>query len=505
MLRKSNVSGPCLNQSANSPLMKTRLALLKLVVLFLVLFCTAATPVCSHAKTVLDDGLEGAVYLEETVGDLDKAIEAYKKVIQASKKQIAVAAEAQFRLGKCYAQKGMAAKAEAAFEAVVDNYPKQEKWVNLAKSQLGAELTLLPIPWGDGDELQLEMTLPNGRQVGCQLYRIQKSMHNGQPAWECDAWQTVTLNNQKGKSHVLVDGESFTSINSRWRHSLLGEAEAVFEDSKATVTMKGKDEPRVLKFNETVYDNEQAAEVFRRLDMKVGFKGKITVVSSLGMTKQVIGLEVPRMKTIKSPLGEFECFEVELDLGQTFYISNDANRYIVQFLAGGVEATLTKVRKAEEFGKPQTIETDRFTLTLPDRWHAFTQANSKHKEEARTWLIDPENKMSVWIEAGSKKSVKKHHGYDSPKTWLQSNLDKAEDQFDGVTLDPAGIVQAKIGQHDGLATKYEYKEKDQAMVVERKSAFGSSAAISIGLVYSKDDGQDSKTEVEDIIASLKLK
>ena len=109
MLRKSNVSGPCLNQSANSPLMKTRLALLKLVVLFLVLFCTAATPVCSHAKTVLDDGLEGAVYLEETVGDLDKAIEAYKKVIQASKKQIAVAAEAQFRLGKCYAQKGMAA------------------------------------------------------------------------------------------------------------------------------------------------------------------------------------------------------------------------------------------------------------------------------------------------------------------------------------------------------------------------------------------------------------
>ena len=43
------------------------------------------------------------------------------------------------------------------------------------------------------------------------------------------------------------------------------------------------------------------------------------------------------------------------------------------------------------------------------------------------------------------------------------------------------------------------------MVVERKSAFGSSAAISIGLVYSKDDGQDSKTEVEDIIASLKLK
>ena len=73
----------------------------------LVLFCTAATPVSSHARTILDDGLEGAVYLEETVGDLDKAIEAYKNVVQTSKEQLAIAAEAQYRLGKCYSQKGL--------------------------------------------------------------------------------------------------------------------------------------------------------------------------------------------------------------------------------------------------------------------------------------------------------------------------------------------------------------------------------------------------------------
>ena len=187
---------------------------MKFVVLMLVLLCASATPASSYAKTILDDGLEGAVYLEETVGDLDKAIEAYKKVVQTSKEQLAIAAEAQYRLGKCYSQKGMADKAEAAFEAVVENYPQQNKWVDLAKSKLGAKLTLLPIPWGDGDELQLEMTMANGRQVGCQVYRIQKSMHEGQPAWECDAWQTVTLNNQRGKSHVLVDGKTFASINS---------------------------------------------------------------------------------------------------------------------------------------------------------------------------------------------------------------------------------------------------------------------------------------------------
>jgi len=505
MLRKSNFNRTRLNPPSSKTQLKSRTPLIKLFFLMLVLFCASATPVSSHAKTVLDDGLEGAVYLEETVGDLDKAIEAYKKVVQTSKKQLAIAAEAQFRLGKCYSQKGMPAKAEAAFEAVVDNYPQQDKWVDLAKSELGAKLKLLPIPWGDGDELQLEMVMHNGKPAGCQVYRIQKSMHDGKPAWECDAWQTVTLNGQQGKSRVLVDGESFTSINSNWRHSLLGEAEAAFEDSMATIKMKGKQDARVVEFNGAVYDNEQAAEVFRRLDLKVGFKGKITVLSSLTTSKVTIGLEVPKMKTIKTSLGEFECFEVNLDLGQTFYISNDANRYIVQFVAGGVEANLTKVRKAEDFGKPQTIETDLFSLTLPDRWHAFTQKHSKHKEEARTWLVDPENDMSVWIEAGTKESVEKHHDYDSPKKWLQSILDKAEDRYEDVTLDPAGIVSAQLGQHDGLATKFEYKDKDRTMVVERKSAFGDSAAVSIGLVYSKDDGQDAKSSADEILASLKLK
>ncbi len=504
MLQKSNFARPRLDQSLSSLQTKARLSLMKFAVLILAVLCAVGASASSHGKTILDEGLEGAVYLEETVGDLDKAIEAYKKVIQESKEQLAVAAEAQFRLGKCYSQKGLAAKAEAAFEAVVDNYPQQEKWVGLAKSKLGAELTLLPIPWGDGDELQLEMSLPNGMTIGYQVYRIQKSLHDGQLAWECDAWQTVTINKQRGKSHVLVDGQSFTSINSQWRHSLLGDAEAIYEDSKATINMKGKDDARVVEFNETVYDNEQAAEVFRRLDLQVGFKGKITVVTSLGMTKQTIGLEVPRMKTIKTSLGEFECFELKLDLGQTFYISNDANRYIVQFLAGGVEANLTKVRKAEDFGKPQNIETDHFSLTLPDRWHTFSQANPEHKKEARTWLIDPENKISVWVEAGPKKSVAKHHDFDSPQKWLESILDKAEDKFDDVTLDPTGIVQATLGQHDAMATKFDYKEKDQTMVVERKSAFGSSAAVSTGLIYSKNSETDSKS-VDDIFASLKLK
>ena len=505
MLRNSNFGDPSVNPSRPIPVIGNWLPRMNFVVLTLVLFCVSAMPVSGQAKTALNEGLEGAVYLEETVGDMDKAIEAYKKVIKESKKQLAVAAEAQFRIGKCYAQKGLKTRSNAAFEAVLDNYLGQTKWVNLAKSQLGRNLELLPVPWGDGDELQLEMRLPGGLPAGYQVYRIQKGMHNGKAVWECDSWQTVTLNNQKGRSHVLADGDSFAPINSQWRHTLLGDAQAVFEDTKATVTMKGKDEPRVFKINGAVYDNEQAAEVFRRLDLRVGMKGKIQVLTSLGMSQVPIGLEVAGMKTIKCPVGEFECFELKLDLGQTFYISNDAQRYIVRFNGGGVEANLTKVRKAEDLGKPQVIETEQFTLTLPPGWHAFSQPNPKHKKENRTMLIDPENKLSAWVEAGPQGSVKKNHGIDSPRKWLQDILANADDKFEDVALDPAGIVAQQVGQHEGLSTQFEYGGDEKRMVIQRQSAFGSSAALSTALVCAKEDADSHNKIVAEIFSSLKIK
>ena len=58
-----------MNPPSSETQLKSRTPLIKLFFLMLVLFCASATPVSSHAKTVLDDGLEGGVYLEETVGD----------------------------------------------------------------------------------------------------------------------------------------------------------------------------------------------------------------------------------------------------------------------------------------------------------------------------------------------------------------------------------------------------------------------------------------------------
>ena len=55
--------------------------------------------------------LAKAIYTEETVGDLDKAIAGYQSVLVASGPAIDAAAEAQYRIGACFAKQGKAAEA----------------------------------------------------------------------------------------------------------------------------------------------------------------------------------------------------------------------------------------------------------------------------------------------------------------------------------------------------------------------------------------------------------
>jgi len=65
--------------------------------------------------------LEKAIYTEETVGDLDKAIQTYEKVVVEGKDAQNVAAQAQFRIGTCYAKLGKTEESAKAFKAFIDN------------------------------------------------------------------------------------------------------------------------------------------------------------------------------------------------------------------------------------------------------------------------------------------------------------------------------------------------------------------------------------------------
>ena len=89
---------------------------------------------------------ERALYLEETKGDLEKAIEVYSRIVKEFLDERATAAKAQLQIGLCYEKLGFN-EAQKAFQKVIDNYPDQQQEVAVAKERISAlTKTLEKIP-----------------------------------------------------------------------------------------------------------------------------------------------------------------------------------------------------------------------------------------------------------------------------------------------------------------------------------------------------------------------
>ncbi|MCH8210751.1 MAG: PD40 domain-containing protein [Planctomycetes bacterium] len=86
------------------------------------------------ASTLLQEG----IFIEETVGDLDAAIEIYERIAASAEKDRTYAALAQYRLGMCYLKKGLKQDAAVAFRKLIDRFPMQTERVAQAKVQLAA-------------------------------------------------------------------------------------------------------------------------------------------------------------------------------------------------------------------------------------------------------------------------------------------------------------------------------------------------------------------------------
>ena len=107
---------------------KKRILLLALLVL---LVCTGVPLAQEQAGKLF----EKALFLEESEGNLLKAITLYEKIVKDYGKELDIAAKAQLHIGFCYEKLG---KNEAikAYELVVENYSSQKEQVTAALTRL---------------------------------------------------------------------------------------------------------------------------------------------------------------------------------------------------------------------------------------------------------------------------------------------------------------------------------------------------------------------------------
>lgn len=118
--------------------MREKKRLLPLLSIFVLLLCTGWL----LAQEQGGKDFEKALYLEESEGNLEMAIELYEQIIKDYSNEPGIAAKAQFHIGLCYEKLG---KAEAikAYELVVKKYYGQKEQVSAALARL-AELKKEP-------------------------------------------------------------------------------------------------------------------------------------------------------------------------------------------------------------------------------------------------------------------------------------------------------------------------------------------------------------------------
>jgi hypothetical protein len=345
----------------------------------------------SPTPASISELLEQGIYDEETKGDLDGAIAAYQQLITQAQATEPLAAQAELRLGQCYLKKGRTDDATAAFRKLIHDFPNEKELVAKATALLPGPPPLAPAPWVDGERMLLKYYLASGIEIGMTEYRSDLVVSGTQSIWRVGG--RVVAGAMNSVSSVDTDWATMRPFSSHWKTSLMGEDDAVYHPGVVDITRLGSNGgvTSAATVEPTVYDNEEAFDGFRRLPFKAGYKTTVPIFSSLGGAEFPLGVEMTGEETVTVPAGTFDCIKLQLSIGQTFWYSNDAHRYLVQLQVGAITAKLDSVAQRKP-NDPVQFHDDELgiTLTAPPQWVVCRYKNGQPKGESLIRTYDPD-------------------------------------------------------------------------------------------------------------------
>jgi hypothetical protein len=331
---------------------------------------------CATAFSVAEL-LEQAIYQEETVGDLDAAIEIYDDIVAAADAGRPHVAQALYRLGQCQLKLGREREATVTFARLVEQYGDQAEWVAKARAHLPDEpdagLEILPAPWEDGELLRYAVRSQKGDWLGDLTYSTRAVEVEGKPAWQVESYMALPKAEIAKYVRIDADRDSFVPLRHSFYHSQLGSLEATYVDGERRLMMNKPGEP-AEPFNQKLatvtYENEQILPLIRRLPLAPGYVATFSATGRPGlavtMSATVVGVE-----TVETPAGTFEAFKVEVGVPpfiETQWFSTDARRLVVKVTNPEIEVLLNEITRLPEGAHPFEEPRTGISLTVPAGW-----------------------------------------------------------------------------------------------------------------------------------------
>jgi hypothetical protein len=227
-------------------------------------------------------------------------------------------------------------------------------------------------------------------------------------------------------------------------------------------------------------------------------------VTSLGGNKIGLEIEVPETEKITVPAGTFECYKLVLNIGQTFWISNDEHRYVVRFAAGGVTANLAKIEQIKP-GDPEIFISDDFSVTLPTGWLAYTPADPFKKEKGtQVFLLDPHADAETQAESRSKHSLKESER-ESSKVWTENFVKEIERVYADFKLREPGLTETTVGGMPGTMLVADFTNNGKKMSVVGVAVIGERSAANLRLTTEASKLESLRPAFDAIVGSFELR
>ncbi len=442
--------------------------------------------------------LEKAIYTEQTVGDLDAAIEIYSQILEDAAADRPYLAQARFRLAMCYAKTGQDTEAAEALDRLIRDFPEEEKIVARAREELTnlrPALALSASPWEDGEFLKYRMSLPTGKEIGFVTLAAHETSVDGVDAWQLEMRRFVGNNaDNYGVSRILVDRHTMRPINSSIRHGVLGSADASWNSDGVTIQSK----ENVHVDDVDLYDNDETMFLLRMLPLAPGYETRLRLLPIWTGTPAEASIEVTDQETCRVPAGEFECVRTELDLGSpaTYWFSTGAKRYPIK-LQEGIFLELVEIGKIDP-DAPVALDVENFGFSgsLPSGWMAKTFGGDKASRVA-VRLLDPEATAVSSIE------IDRCPGQCPP---LQKTADRelagAKQRFDGYKLREESKIERMIDDRPAISFIGDYLNEGKPWVQYRIYTMTEELRVEIIFRVAADRFDDLRSDMESILDHL---
>ena len=493
---------------------------LKSIIIFTVtsILSLGLNPTSAHAQSdvttpsTLTILLEKGIYQEQTVGDLDAAINIYQQVVKQNTADHKQAAQAQYRLILCYLKKDDQTKARAALDNLIKTYPDQQQLITNARKQLPDTLQLIDTPWPDGEQMTLMIQSKAGATIGRLICQARLALPNDgmhapdQKIWRLESYMSIPMISHNIQyTRVDAKPQNFEPMFAITQNLSDETFTAYYDDD--TVTLKKDDLANVttneIELAQVAFDNEQAIFLIRRLPLAEHYQTSFSIFPVQGGSVMDCHIQVLSKESIISPVGKLPCWKVQLKvlmngmtaLTHTLWFSADKNHWLVQYDSGNAVMLLHDVSQISDDATRVQV-TPVMSITQPTDWIVYRNQTDGN-EMISAQLIAPASHTWGMLCAkpymGSQLTV---------KDVALGDIKLLKDYFKQYTVQEKSWQNRKIADVDAVSYQADYLDKNQNMIEYRTYLLKQGSVYWFIFRTQADTFESHYKEYEQIINSL---